>query len=316
MATLRAAIERQTAHALACGALHSIETAHTFIDDGGMRFSVRVAENLARKEAARLTPQTSAASGSQPPRDPFLPYEADLFVADLSPTHVALLNKFNVIDRHLLIVTRRYEPQEALLDAADFAALIDALREVDGLAFYNGGAAAGASQSHKHLQLVPLPLVGDGPPLAPLETLLGAAQTVHGARPIAIVPGLPFRHAFARIDLARDPGPPADPRAAHDAAQVALGCYRALLDAAGVPALDVGGVAHQGAPYNLLVTRRWMLVVPRVVEYVEGISVNSLGFAGSFFVRNAAHLQTLAQLGPMTALERVSVAREDAVSRG
>ncbi|MEX3688788.1 DUF4922 domain-containing protein [Paraburkholderia sp. BR14263] len=303
MTTLRAAIERQTAHALACGALHPIETAHTFIDDGGMRFSVRVAENLARKGAARLTPQTSIASAPQPPRNPFLPYESDLFVGDLSPTHIALLNKFNVIDRHLLIVTRRYEPQDALLDAADFTALIAVLREIDGLGFYNGGAVAGASQPHKHLQMVPLPLAGDGPHAAPLEALLGGAQAVHGARPIAIVPGLAFRHAFARLDLGPSIG------TAEDAAQVALGCYRALLDAAGVPAIDVGGVAHQGAPYNLLVTRRWMLVVPRTTECVEGISVNSLGFAGSFFVRNAAQLQTLAQLGPMTALERVSVAR-------
>lgn len=304
-ASLRTAIERQTAHALACGALHPIETAHTVIDDGGVRFAVRVAENLARKEAARLTPQTAAA---QPPRDPFLPYEPDLFVADLSPTHVALLNKFNVIERHLLIVTRRYEPQEALLDAADFGALVLALREIDGLGFYNGGAAAGASQAHKHLQLVPLPLGGDEPamagndaPRAPIEALLAGAQAAHGARPVAVVPGLKFRHAFARLDLG--PGTPGD------AAQVALDCYRALLDAVGVPVIDAGGVAHQGAPYNLLVTRRWMLVVPRVAECVEGISVNSLGFAGSFFVRNAAQLQTLAQLGPMTALERVSVAR-------
>ncbi|MBV8260147.1 MAG: phosphorylase, partial [Paraburkholderia sp.] len=252
MGTLRAAIERQTAHALACGALHRIETAHTFIDDGGVRFTVRVAENLARKEAARLAPPTSIASAAQPPRNPFLPYEPDLFVADLSPTHVALLNKFNVIDQHLLIVTRRYEPQQALLDAADFAALIVALREIDGLGFYNGGAAAGASQPHKHLQLVPLPLVGDSPHgsphEAPIEALFSGAQAVHGARPMAIVPGLAFHHAFARLDAGSgSPG---------DAARVALDCYRALLDAASVPAVGMGGVAHQGAPYNLLVTRR------------------------------------------------------------
>jgi len=318
MVPLRAAIERQTAHALACGALHPIETTHTWIDDGGVRFAVRVAANLARKEAAGLSPQT--------PRDPFLPYEPDLFVADLSPTHVALLNKFNVIDHHLLIVTRRYEPQEALLDVADFTALVDAMRAIDGLAFYNGGQVAGASQPHKHLQIVPLPLVSDAPAMAsdeasearspahceafveshiepPIEALLGRAQAVHGARPISIVPGLRFRHAFARLDLGPGSG------TSSDAARMALDCYRALLDAVDVPSIDVGGVTQQGAPYNLLVTRRWMLVVPRSAERVEGIPVNALGFAGSFFVRDAAQLQTLARLGPMTALERVGVAR-------
>jgi sulfate adenylyltransferase (ADP) / ATP adenylyltransferase len=37
--------------------------------------------------------------------------------------------------------------------------------------------------------------------------------------------------------------------------------------------------------------------------------VNALGFAGSFFVRDAAQWQALKSLGPMTALARVGVAR-------
>jgi sulfate adenylyltransferase (ADP) / ATP adenylyltransferase len=291
---LYAALERQTALALQCGALLPIETALTPIDDHGVRFAVRVAANLARKDAAQKTQETQA------PRNPFLPYDADLFVADLSPTHVALLNKFNVIDHHLLIVTRAFEPQEALLDAADFAALVIALRELDGLGFYNGGTVAGASQPHKHLQVVPLPLGGSGPPV-PVEALLDRAHVVHDTLPVETVPDLPFCHAFARLDLSAG--------SVHEAAHEALGCYRELLDAAGVPVIYVGGVAHQGAPYNVLVTRRWMLAVPRSEERADGISVNALGFAGSFFVRDAAQLQALKSLGPMTALARVAVAR-------
>ncbi|MFP6559655.1 DUF4922 domain-containing protein [Paraburkholderia sp. B3] len=291
---LYTALERQTALALQRGALLPIETALTPIDDHGVRFAVRVAANLARKDAARKTQDTQA------PHNPFLPYDDDLFVADLSPTHVALLNKFNVIDHHLLIVTRAFEPQEALLDAADFAALVMALRELDGLGFYNGGTAAGASQPHKHLQVVPLPL-GDSAPPVPMEALLDRAHVVHDTLPVETVPDLPFCHAFARLDLAGG--------AVDEAAREALGCYRELLDAAGVPVIYVGGVPHQGAPYNLLVTRRWMLAVPRSEERAEGISVNALGFAGSFFVRDAAQLQALRSLGPMTALARVGVAR-------
>jgi sulfate adenylyltransferase (ADP) / ATP adenylyltransferase len=295
---LLSALERQTALALQCGALLPVETALTPVDDHGVRFAVRVAANLARKDAARKT-QDSRALG-KPPRNPFLPYDADLFVADLSPTHIALLNKFNVIDQHLLIVTRAFEPQEALLDAADFAALVMALRELDGLGFYNGGTAAGASQPHKHLQVVPLPLGDSGPPV-PIEALFDRTHVVHDTLPVETVPDLPFCHAFARLDLA---GGTVE-EAAHDA----LACYRELLDAAGIPVIYVGGVAHQGAPYNLLVTRRWMLAVPRSEERADGISVNALGFAGSFFVRDAAQWQALKSLGPMTALARVGVAR-------
>lgn len=41
----------------------------------------------------------------------------------LSATHTAVLNKFNVLQQHLLIVTYRCEQQEVLLTGADFEAL-------------------------------------------------------------------------------------------------------------------------------------------------------------------------------------------------
>jgi len=282
-AALRAAIAHRNDEALRCGALLPIDTTRTLIEDGGVRFVVREVSSLARKDAAAQTPRAA---------DPFLPYDPDLFVADLSGTHVALLNKYNVIAHHLLIVTRRFEPQDALIDRADFAALRDAMRAFDGIGFYNAGPEAGASQTHKHLQVVPLPLDENTPPV-PVEALFDQVRSPDG---IGTVPGLPFRHAFARFDL-MDEG----------AAQRATDCYRALLDAAGIGTLDVQGVAHQAVPYNLLVTRRWMLAVPRAAERVEGISVNALGFAGSLFVRDAAQRQTLAQLGPMAALARVAL---------
>ncbi|WP_322071808.1 ATP adenylyltransferase family protein [Paraburkholderia bannensis] len=292
--TLWPALRAQTRHALACGALQPIETALTHLEEGGVRFAVRQVSSLARKESARRADTSSASGPDVPRRNPFLPYDADLCVGDISPTHVALLNKYNVIDDHLLIVTRDFVPQTALLDLADFDALLVALRGGDALGFYNGGEDAGASQPHKHLQAVPLPLDDSGLP-APVETLFDSvAVTNEGAR----IGGLPFAHAFALID-----------GMASDAAQSALKTYRALLRACGIDAVDVEGVAHQGAPYNLLVTRRWMLVVPRAAERVEGISLNSLGFAGSLFVRDAQQLDTLARIGPMTALSRVAKPR-------
>jgi ATP adenylyltransferase len=293
--TLWPALRAQTQRALACGALQPIETALSHLEQDGVRFAIRQVSSLARKEAARRTDASTASGVNATRRNPFLPYEPDLCVGDLSPTHVALLNKYNVIDDHLLIVTRQFVPQTALLDHHDFEALLVALRGGDALGFYNGGEAAGASQPHKHLQAVPLPLDDAGWP-APLEALFASLSvTERGAR----ISALPFAHGFARLDLLAD-----------DAAQTALKTYRALLQATGIDAIDIDGLAHQGAPYNLLVTRRWMLVVPRAAERVEGISLNALGFAGSLFVRDAQQRDTLARIGPMTALARV--ARPDA----
>ena len=290
--TLWPAILRQTEHALRCGALLPIETAQERVDEGGIRFIVRQVSSLTRKEATRQA--SNAKPGERNAVNPFLPYDPDLFVADLSDTHLALLNKFNVIDHHLLIVTRCFQAQETRLDLADFASLTACMAEFDGLAFYNSGAQAGASQHHKHLQMVPLPLEGSGAPV-PIETVLAHAR-MEGA--IGTVPALAFRHAFARLDPS--------PAASQPAGEAAFECYRALLDALGLQAIEVHGELLQPTPYNLLVTRRWMLLVPRTAECVEGISVNALGFVGSLFVRNAAQMQIVKTLGPMTVLQRVA----------
>src|SRR5580704_8382572 len=101
------AIVRRTAQALECGALCPIETVSMTVEEGGVRFIVRQISSLVRKAQKRST-------YSAQPADPFMPYDPGLFVADVSETHVALLNKFNVIERHLLIVTRAFEEQEAL----------------------------------------------------------------------------------------------------------------------------------------------------------------------------------------------------------
>ena len=117
-------------------------------------------------------------------------------MADISDTHAAILNKFNVLEHHLLIITRDFEDQETLLTLRDFQALWTCMSEYNGLGFYNGGVAAGASQPHKHLQLVPLPLAPEGPQV-PIEPLLAAAE-FDGA--LGTVPAFPFLHVFARIE--------------------------------------------------------------------------------------------------------------------
>lgn len=288
--TLWSAIVRQTAHALARGALRPIETVQVALADSGVRFVVRQVSSLVRKPSV-------PPSSPQPFADPFLPHDPDLFVADISATHFALLNKFNVIDHHLLIVTRAFEPQDALLDLDDFTAWFACLSEFDGLGFYNGGREAGASQPHKHLQIMPLPL-GDAGEALPIGPLIEAA-TFDGW--IGTLPGLPFRHAFARLA----------PASFAQAAARALQRYRMLLDAVGLSAVDVGGRAHQCAPYNLLVTPEWMLLVPRSAEKADGIAVNALGFAGSLFVRDAQQLEAVRHIGPMALLRHVGLPRLD-----
>jgi len=285
---LRAALRETTLHALRRGTLQPIGTHGEWLEDGAARFSVRVAAGLRRKAA-------DAARVDRPPDyNPFLPPEPDLTVGPIGDRHLAVLNKFNVVKEHLLIVTREFAQQESLLDAADLAALAFALGEYPALGFYNGGAVAGASQRHKHLQVVPLPLGGgDRPvPLAPLFDAVGVKGEV------ATVPGLPFRHAFERLAAPLSGIPASD-------APVLLATYRRLLAAVGIDGVARNGAEFQSAPYDLLVTTDWMLAVPRRVEHAGPISVNALGYAGSLFARDSAELELIRRAGPLRILAEV-----------
>ena len=265
------------------------------MDDGGVRFVIRVAANLARKAAARERQAPSHRAGGPPP-NPFLPYEPALFVTDLTDTHLALLNQFNILDHHLLIVTRRFAHQETLLDEANCTALSLGMADHAGLGFYNGGAVAGASQPHKHLQWVPLPLVEFGPAV-PIVPLLPA---VRRAGEVGIVPGLPFRHAF----VALDPALATQPRTF---AETMHAGYRAALQAVGIAAVHRDGELWPSSSYNLLITREWLLLVPRRQEGEMGISINALGFAGSLFVRDQVQLALLRRRGPLAVLRAVTL---------
>ncbi len=294
---LRRRIIAASAKALENGALVPIATEREVLVDGPIAFQVRVAANLRRKDE-----QSRARSGALPKgavgerTNPFLPYDEALYVADVGAHHVGLLNKFNVMDHHLLLVTRAFEDQRNLLTQADFAALWSCLREIDGLGFYNGGAEAGASQSHKHLQLVMLPFTDAGPRM-PMEPALELATLGEGSMVSA---SLGFPHALARLKKA-DLDPGAD---VHGVAQRLHERYLALLGQVGLAV--AAGQQRQPAPYNLLMTRQWMLVVPRAREHFAGVSLNGLAFAGSLFVRDRAQLRTLREAGPMRVLGEVT----------
>jgi ATP adenylyltransferase len=275
--------ERFTASG-ASGARIELESREEIVEDAGIELIVRVLADRIAKAAARARPETSTdtpKSASPSSRSPFLPpYDPELLLGAITDTHVALLNKYNLVDRHLLIVTREYEEQEAPLTPADFEAARFCLDAIDGLVFYNAGAAAGASQSHKHLQLVPFPL-------GPHDRRLPLGGTIDEALAAGLraVPRLGFRHCMV-------------PLAAGAGSDHAV--YRELLRACGV-----GAAGENPTPHNLLMTRDWMMMVPRSRASDGPIDVNALGYAGTFVARRDRDLDWLRSTGPIELLRRV-----------
>ncbi len=282
------AVVTTTRRAIESGALQSIDTRAVRLQQDGVPFIVRIAVNLERKRKERKRRGDDY--------NPFLPPERALTVGPVGERHVAVLNKFNVVPHHLLVVTRAYEHQERLLTREDFSALWQCLSGYPSLGFYNGGTVAGASQRHKHLQVVPLPLF-DGEHAFPFAALFNSAAPGHE---IQFIRALPFRHAFARLDVSDE----ADSVTAARHVEV---LYRRMLAATGVDTVADESGDRQGMPYNLLATRRWLFLAPRTAEFAHGVSINGLGYAGSLFVPDEDRLQAVRTAGPLNILAAVSV---------
>lgn len=292
--TLWRRVRERTAQALKAGALAPIETRDERVPQSGIPFSVRVVSSLRHKERA--------ADGRAGRGNPFYPPDPDVLVGDLTPTHRAVLNRFPVLAHHLLLVTREPEPQGRPLGRADFEAVARTLAEVDGLVFYNSGPEAGASQEHRHLQLVPFP-VGRGPEPTPIERALAPVLADPGK---ATLPAYDFVHAALPLPESAWHAEEPERRVARMEEAMAL-AYQALAARTGLRFGLDQGERRGSAPYNLLITRRWMLLVLRSRERVNGVSVNALGFAGSLLVKDEEGLRTVRREGPLAVLRGVAV---------
>ncbi|KAG5174899.1 hypothetical protein JKP88DRAFT_339811 [Tribonema minus] len=207
---------RQTSKAaLAGGSLRPLATSHTVVQDGGIPFTVFSLDEKAlaakKRGGASVCGRKQRFSGLPP--NPFAGENRDpaLVVGDVGNRHTCILNKFNVLDDHALIITNSFEPQSAPLTADDLAAFFAGVTALPGVGFFNSGPQSGASQRHRHMQLVPYDtlraLHADATtPALPLNTLVRAAAAAarRAPRPGATftLPQLKLRHAVRLLDPA------------------------------------------------------------------------------------------------------------------
>lgn len=273
---LRLQIATAANGARAAGALLPIATQLECVNAGGVDYVLRQVDSLRHK------PVSAPPAEAKPHTNPFLPYDAALYVAHLPPRHVVLLNRYPVVEPHLLLVTEAFEPQSAPLTRGDCEAAAQLLGRLGGLVFYNAGAIAGGSQPHRHLQWIDSALV---PGASELPVAARVAQALAGAAPgVALTAELPYRHQLSALPSLRA----ADMHAT----------YRMLLHA-----LDRDPDAAVCEGYNALITPHWMMLVPRTRAAVADISINALGFAGALLLRDAAQVQQLKALGIAAVLQ-------------
>jgi len=221
-----------------------------------------------------------------PKPNPFLPWDPPLEVGRLGHSHVLILNKYPVQPAHLLLITQQWHPQGGWLSKADWHAVAHVAADTGGLWFFNSSPTAGASQPHRHLQLLPREEGEASCPLAPLlESQLNDPQQLW-----------PWRYALSARWDARG-GKDLDLLYRKHALLLELG--------------DPEGPEDPQHPYNLLFDDRWFLTVRRVKEHCAGFSINGLGFAGFLLCTAHSDLGWLRAHGPWALLKEVAAPQDD-----
>lgn len=251
--------DQVAAKALAEGSLMPIATEAEQIEEQGVRYLGHLVTENAGKKLLNLTAKHTS--------NPFLPYEKSMYVCEAGEHHVCLLNKFPVISPHLLICSKDFVPQESPLSWEDWHAWLGGFTHSDVLGFYNSGPLAGASQSHRHMQLVRSDI--------PLEKVIAGGK-------------LPFAHWLYLVE-----------------AMTTDELYDAYLK--GMKALslfnETGDVCK---PHNILLTERWLLILPRTANNVQGLFANGINYSGRFLVKQPEQLVWLQEYGLMRFLRECS----------
>jgi ATP adenylyltransferase len=261
-----------TEHAMRSGAIVPLATTlEDLPGEDGTTFELR--------HLAGATPKHLQQAGPKP--NPFRPWDQRLEVEQIGDDHVVILNKYPVQIGHMLLITRDWAPQNGWLNASDWSALTSVDRNTTGLWFFNSNPNAGASQPHRHLQLLPR---HEGERACPRDDwFFQFCFNNDDQNPL---------RKFIRVERLIEFNP-----------SVLQATYQQLCES-----LSLGTPSNDPLPlfaYNLLLTRSWMAVIRRSREGVHGFSVNALGFAGCLLSTDDSSLSWLKKAGPDELLRAV-----------
>ncbi|RBR24320.1 uncharacterized protein FIESC28_02810 [Fusarium coffeatum] len=214
---------------------------------------------------------------------------ADYEICRIGDTHFLAANKFCYARPHLMLLTQDgHKRQYQALNREDWQALHSILSSQSNeyVAFYNCGQDGGCSRLHKHMQLIP----------KPKDSFAAFLDDKDGNEPD--VPFQWFYHRFNFLDMSPEG---------------LLSIYQDLLR----KATEVGAGLSENAkklprgaaiPHNMLVTKQWMIVLPRRRAAVnKEAGANALGMVGVIAVATQREIDNWINIGPAKALGELSV---------
>ena len=206
-----------------------------------------------------------------PIENPFQPWDKDLEIAPIGPHHTLILNKYPVQVGHMLLITNNWAPQQGWLSLEDWKALEHVDQDTCGLWFFNSGPSAGASQPHRHIQLLRRRYSEIYCPRDSwFEDILNQKDKKESL----------LGESISVIEREYD-----------DDANI---LYKKYLKTC--MSLDIGSPELDKIPrlpYNLLISKKWMAGVRRSKESTKGFNINALGFAGYLLATKESELTWL-----------------------
>ena len=215
-----------------------------------------------------------------PKNNPFKPWDKILEIDSIGNYHQLILNKYPVQIGHILLITNEWKEQNGWMDIKDWEAIKKVNNDTTGLWFFNSGPLAGASQPHRHIQLLrrnPSELS------CPREKWILNFNNVNYknekfSKNIIIKK---FSKSLSEENIYQ--------------------IYKDLSNRLGLgdPKID----KKPKYPYNLIFTDSWMVLIKRKIDNLHGISINALGFAGYILVTGKSNINYLKKHGPEKLLE-------------
>ncbi len=215
-----------------------------------------------------------------PKQNPFNPWEKILEIEKIGNYHQLILNKYPVQKGHILLITNNWKPQNGWLELNDWLAIQKVNEDTSGLWFFNSSPIAGASQPHRHIQLLRRSYDQDSCPREKwfLDLEVRNDKKTKLKKNI-VVSKFNFLENSSKI----------------------YNLYLELTKKIGLG--DPLNDKKPRYPHNILITNNWIAIIKRRFDHLHGLSVNGLGFAGYLLITEKSDINYLKKIGPEKLLE-------------
>ncbi|WP_269612871.1 ATP adenylyltransferase [Prochlorococcus marinus] len=220
-----------------------------------------------------------------PKRNPFIPWDSRLEIQPINDKHTLILNKYPVQIGHMLLITNTWKPQNGWLNKDDFEAIQNVDSDTTGLWFFNSSKEAGASQPHRHFQLLPRRYNESICPR--FDWFCSLLNNTKGTNS-------EISHCISIRQRSKN-----KKSSDYDL----FGSYKSMIDEMNLGDIDI--INKPLKPYNLLITSEWIALITRKTDKSNGFSINALGFAGYFLGTKRSDVDTLIKFGPEKILKDV-----------